>query len=274
MNYFRGKIEAYWQDSAVQREAMARDALYLYKKRIDLTSAKVLEIGCGTGDFSLELAKAGASVVALDMSQQRIDALRKRTVEIRLKLDLVVGDAQKTSFENETFDLILCRNVIEHVCNPPRLVEEMGRILKPGGAIQLTAPNRYSISQLFRDEHYRLPLVAILPRKLAGFVVCRIFNLEDEYSVSVIPSYDLLKTWIKIYGLISKMDLPNPELIARKWTFPEEINNRFVRRIVKTALLLHANHIISRIAASEEFLGWFAPRWSLWLTKPDAQKRL
>lgn len=268
MNYFKGKIEAYWQESAVQRESMARDAMHLYEKRIDLRSAKVLEIGCGTGDFSLELSKAGASVVALDLSHERIAAIKKRADAQGLEMDVLVGDAQRTSFDDETFDLILCRNVIEHVSDPRKLVEEMARILKPGGAIQLTAPNRLSFMQIFRDEHYRLPLVVILPRKVAAFIVCRIFDLEDEYSVSIIPSYALLKGSIKSNGLISKMDLPDGELIRGKWTDPGKVNNRLIKFVVRAAKALRLNRIIANIACSEHFLGLFPPRWSLWITKP------
>lgn len=272
MNYFRKKTEAYWQESAGQREAMAQSALHFYEKRINLKSARVLEIGCGTGDFSMMLARAGASVVALEISQQRIDALRKRSEGKGLTLDFVKGDAQSTTFGDETFDFILCRNVIEHVSNPSKLISEMARILKPGCAIQITAPNRYSLSQLFRDEHFRLPLVVVLPRRVAAFIVCGLFNLEDDYSVSFIPSYRMLRRWITASGLTAKMDLPDRELIQGKWTQPEKVNNRFIRFVVRFLKLMGMNRMIADIASSERFLGFFSPRWSLWVSKPEAQE--
>ncbi len=252
----------------MERENMAGQALSFYQTKIDVRNAKVLEVGCGTGHFSIELARAGASVVAVDIGSETIRRVKDRAKEKGINLSAIVEDAQQASFADNTFDLILCRNVIEHVEQPGQLMNEMARILKPGGSIQLTAPNRYSISQLFRDEHYRLPLVAILPRKLAALVVCRIINLEDEYSVSVIPSYALLKTWIKTHGLISKMDLPDGDLIREKWVGPEKVNNRLVRCVVRISKWLGCNHLIGRISSSERFLGLLAPRWSLWLTKP------
>lgn len=266
-NSFRGKIETYWHESALEREDMAVKALAFYKSRLNISGGKVLDIGCGSGDFSIELARAGASVIALDISRDRIEAVKKKALEKGLTLDLRIGDAEKTTFPDETFDLILCRSVIEHVRNPEQLIKEMSRILKLNGAIQLTAPNRDSISQILRDEHYRLPLVAILPRKLAAFIVCKVFNLEDEYSVSVIPSFRLLKKWTKANGLAIQMDMPNKQLIKERWRNYEKVNNNFIKIIIRAVSFLGINKIIADIASSERFLGFFARNWSLWVTK-------
>lgn len=269
MGYFRRKIEFYWAQSCLQRPDMARHALELYQSRVKLKAAKVLEVGCGSGFFSIELAKAGAWVVALDIDPDRIEGARKRAVERDACLSLVTGDAQRSGFKDETFDLILCRNVIEHVDYPRRMFEEVARILKPGGAIQLTAPNRYSLSQLISDEHYRLPLVVILPRKLASFIVCKIFSLEDNYSVGVIPSYRMLMSLIRAQGFTTRMDLPDRNLIKEKLICPERINNGLVRRIVKASQLVGLNGLFARIASAEGFLGLFAAGWSLWITTPN-----
>jgi len=266
-NSFREKVKTFWQASALARESMAVKALSLYKTRVNISTARVLEIGCGTGDFSIELAKAGASVIALDLSMERIEVVRKKALEKGINLDLYLGDAEETTFPDETFDLILCRSVIEHVNNPKQLIKEMARILKPNGAIQLTAPNRYSISQILRDEHYRLPLVVILPRKVAAFIVCKVFSLEDKYSVSVIPSFKLLKKWTKANNLAIQMDMPDKQLIKEKWCNYEKVNNKLIKVIIRAVTLLGINKMIANIASSERFLGYFACDWSLWITK-------
>jgi len=267
MNIFRMKINSYWEKSERQRQEQAVKSISFYQRRIDLKNAKILEIGCGNGDYSIELARTGAFVVSIDIDPGRTQLVRMRAKEEGVNLNVFVGDAQETPFKAESYDLILCRHVIEHVSNPELLIEEMSRILKQGGAIQLTAPNRYSISQIFRDEHYRLPLVIILPRKLASFLVCKIFKLEDEYSVSIIPSYRLLKKWTKTRGLMMQMDLPNREWIKEKLIHPERINNRIYRLILKTASLLFFNRVIAKLVCTERITGFFATGWSLWITK-------
>jgi ubiquinone/menaquinone biosynthesis C-methylase UbiE len=267
MDYIRNKIRAYWKEGGDQKKESAVSALPLYQSRLNLNQTNVLDIGCGNGDYGIELAKAGASVIALDLSRERMDIVKKKAAEQPIQLELVLADAQKAPFKNSAFDLILCRNVIEHVNSPEKLTAEMARILKPGGAIQLTAPNRFSISQLVRDEHYRLPLVIILPQRMAKLIVCKLFNLEDQYSVSSIPSFKLLKQWIKNNGLIFKMDLPNPEMIRDKWMFPEKVNNQFIRLMVTAVKLLGITRVVAEVVSSERFLGAFAARWSLWVMK-------
>jgi len=267
IDYFRNKIRAYWKKSGDYKKESAVSALPLYQSRLALNQTSVLDIGCGNGDYSIELAKASASVIALELSRERVETVKKKSAEQLAQVKLVLADAQKTPFKDSVFDLILCRNVIEHVHNPEKLTMEMARILKPGGAIQLTAPNRYSISQLVRDEHYRLPLVAILPQRMAGFIVCKLLKLEDQYSVSTIPSFKLLKQWMKKSGLIFRMDLPDAEMIREKWMLPEKVNNQFIRPLVTAVKLLGISRIVSDIASSEGFLGAFAARWSLWIMK-------
>jgi ubiquinone/menaquinone biosynthesis C-methylase UbiE len=267
MDYFRNKIRAYWKEGGEQKRESAASALPLYQSRLNLNHSRVLDIGCGNGDYSIELAKASASVIALDLSRERVEIVKNKSAEQLTQVKLVLADAQKTPFKDSVFDLILCRNVIEHVNNPEALTTEMARLLKPEGAIQLTAPNRYSISQLVKDEHYRLPLVAILPRRMAAFIVCKLFKLEDQYSVSIIPSFRLLRQWMKKSGLIPKMDLPDADMIRGKWMVPEKVNRRFVRVLVTAVKLLGISRIVSDIVASERFLGAFAARWSLWVMK-------
>jgi ubiquinone/menaquinone biosynthesis C-methylase UbiE len=270
MDYFRHNIRAYWKKSGDRKKESAASALPVYQSRLSLNQTSVLDIGCGNGDYSIELAKASASVVALELSRERVEIVKKKSAEQLAQVKLVLADAHRTPFKDSAFDFILCRNVIEHVDHPQKLTTEMARLLKPGGAVQITAPNRYSISQLLRDEHYRLPLVAILPQRMAGFIVCKLFRLEDQYSVSTIPSFKLLRQWIKKSGLVFKMDLPDAEMIRDKWVVPEKVNNPFIRLLVAAVKLLGLSRIVSDIVSSDGFLGTFAARWSLWVTKPEA----
>jgi hypothetical protein len=102
---------------------------------------------------------------------------------------------------------------------------------------------------------------------MAGFIVCKLLKLEDQYSVSTIPSFKLLRQWMKKSGLIFGMDLPDAEMIREKWMHPEKVNNQFIRLLVTAVKLLGISRIVSDVASSEGFLGAFAARWSLWIMK-------
>ncbi len=98
----------------------------------------VLDIGCGDGFFSQRIADAvHAPVSAIDISSEAIEQARARGIDAR-QCDLNLG---KIPFDAESFDLVLCGEVIEHVFDPDQLLDEIHRILLPGGFLLLSTPN-------------------------------------------------------------------------------------------------------------------------------------
>lgn len=104
-----------------------------------LRGAKVLDVGCGLGDFSQRLADLGAEVTACDLGAGLVDRTRAR-----VGCKAVVADALNLSatFEPESFDIVLSSECIEHTPDPERAVREMMRLVKPGGLLSLSTPNR------------------------------------------------------------------------------------------------------------------------------------
>jgi SAM-dependent methyltransferase len=98
---------------------------------------KVLDIGCGDGFFSQRIEEAtGAYVSGLDISLEAIDIAREKGIDAR-QCDLNEG----ICFDAESFDLVFCGEVIEHVFDPDLLLDEIWRILIPGGYLILSTPN-------------------------------------------------------------------------------------------------------------------------------------
>lgn len=107
--------------------------------RPDLTRKSVLDFGCGHGALSLDLAQHGARrVLGIDLSDQRIRFCRERTaprapkegvLEFR-KVNVVDID------EPEGFDMIVSKDVLEHVEPLEPAIQAMGRLLKPGGTLR------------------------------------------------------------------------------------------------------------------------------------------
>ncbi|QKQ26308.1 class I SAM-dependent methyltransferase [Candidatus Reidiella endopervernicosa] len=78
-------------------------------------------------------------------------------------LTFEIGDAMNMKYEANSFDVVICSQVYEHVPDAAMLMQEMFRVLKPGGAIYFSAGNRL----MFNEPHYNLPLLSVLPRPLA-----------------------------------------------------------------------------------------------------------
>jgi ubiquinone/menaquinone biosynthesis C-methylase UbiE len=95
---------------------------------------KVLEIGCGIGTDSVEYAKHGAKVTAIDLGQDQVH-LTKLNFELRnLKYDEIsTGNVENLKFEDETFDLVYCFGVIHHTLDMQKAIDEIYRVLKKDG---------------------------------------------------------------------------------------------------------------------------------------------
>jgi ubiquinone/menaquinone biosynthesis C-methylase UbiE len=96
--------------------------------------SKVLELAPGPGYFAVELAKLGNyQVTGLDISRTFVEIARRNALEAGVKADFRQGDAANIPFGDESFDFLLCRAAFKNFARPLRALNEMYRVLKPGG---------------------------------------------------------------------------------------------------------------------------------------------
>lgn len=114
-----------------------------------LAGKRVLDIGCGGGILSEELARAGCEVTGLDPSEESLVAAREHAAQSGLKIDYVHGFAEQLPFPDQAFDIVCCCDVLEHVQDLGQVIAETNRVLKPGGAYFFDTVNRTFISWLF-----------------------------------------------------------------------------------------------------------------------------
>jgi 2-polyprenyl-3-methyl-5-hydroxy-6-metoxy-1,4-benzoquinol methylase len=103
----------------------------------NLRSKLVLDAGAGTGIFSREAAARNARVVSVDLG----DTLLKRVAK-KARCLIAAADILQLPFPSSTFDFVISSEVIEHTPDPRAACIELGRVLKPGGLLALTCPNR------------------------------------------------------------------------------------------------------------------------------------
>ncbi len=109
----------------------------LKKSAIGLKGS-VLDIGCGQSPYKHLFEDGRFRYHGVDINDSGNFGY--------LNLDVTHFDGENIPFGDESFDVILCTEVIEHVANPSRLISEMGRVLKPGGTAVITAPWSLEIS--------------------------------------------------------------------------------------------------------------------------------
>lgn len=117
----------------------SRDSIaWINRQGIAVQGARVLEVGCGFGATAALLREQGADVIAIDIEPPRVLHAQRDGVQVAL------ADANALQFKDETLDLILCINVLEHLEEPRRFVDEAYRCLRPGRHLYLTWTNWYS----------------------------------------------------------------------------------------------------------------------------------
>jgi 2-polyprenyl-6-hydroxyphenyl methylase / 3-demethylubiquinone-9 3-methyltransferase len=111
--------------------------------RLDsLKGLRILDIGCGGGVLSEPLARLGASVVAIDPVETNIAAARHHAEQTGLVIDYRATTAEALAQEDETFDLVLAMEVVEHVADFNLFVEVSASLVKPGGLMFVATLNR------------------------------------------------------------------------------------------------------------------------------------
>jgi ubiquinone/menaquinone biosynthesis C-methylase UbiE len=96
---------------------------------------KALDIGSGTGNYSIWLAKKGLEVTAIDESREMITIAKKKAEKDNFNIDLYLGKGESLPFSENSFDLVVSVTTIEFVDNPAQVLREAIRVLKPGGRL-------------------------------------------------------------------------------------------------------------------------------------------
>ena len=107
---------------------------------------EALEIGAGTGYFSLNLLQLGVigSATATDISPGMLATLSRSAAELGLEVDTACTDAESLPFPDESFDLVFGHAVLHHIPNLERAFAEFERVLRPGGTVAFCGePSRY-----------------------------------------------------------------------------------------------------------------------------------
>ncbi|MBV9710233.1 MAG: 3-demethylubiquinone-9 3-O-methyltransferase [Ktedonobacteraceae bacterium] len=128
----------------------------LERLHIDLQGKKALDVGCGGGLLAEEFARLGCAVTGIDPSELSLETARRHARESGLQIDYQVGTGESLPFQDASFDIVYCCDVLEHVQGLGRVIAEIARVLKKGGiflydTINRTFPSRLVMIKLFQE---------------------------------------------------------------------------------------------------------------------------
>ena len=116
------------------------ESYYLLNRWTSYDMKDFLDLGCGLGRHSVLFAKNGFNVSCFDISEEAINRTKQWCEEEKLKCDYKIGDMLELPYKDDSFDCILCRNVISHTDTKgmKKIIKELNRVLKKEGECYLT----------------------------------------------------------------------------------------------------------------------------------------
>ena len=185
--------------------------------------SKLLDVGCGNGDFTLELSKLGFDICGIDLSEEH--QLGERFIKTNIQTD-------KYPFPDNHFDLVFSKSVIEHLRYPDFLFDEVYRVLKPGGTFVCLTPSwKHSYKEQFYIDHTHVTPFT----RHSLETLCELSGFEPKceylYQLPFLWKYKFLLPFVRLFSL-----LPLPYRPFSKVKWPEGFN-KFIRWS-KEAILL------------------------------------
>lgn len=172
-------------------------------------SGRLLDVGCGIGAFMREAARSGFNVEGVEFSDLAASIGRNHW-----GLNIVTGDILSEDYANDSFDVVTCWQVLEHVCRPHDVIAKIARVLKPGGQLVIAVPNMSSFqAKIFRARWYHLEI----PRHLFHFTPRTLSNIVEDHGFKVmkIDYTSREHNGSGFLGSIIRYNLPNESLIHK-----------------------------------------------------------
>ena len=129
--------ETYWTaDGHCPTGAISHDVKALFERHVG-RGDRCLDVGCGDGRTAgLWLNQHTAGYIGVDISSQAVERAQAAGLDARC-----IEDAAKLPFEDNSFDVVVSLEVLEHLFNPEVVTREIARVLRPGGVFVATVPN-------------------------------------------------------------------------------------------------------------------------------------
>ncbi len=212
-----------------RRKAMTMAAVLGHAFGDCLRNVRLLNVGCSTGIIDECLALHVKSVVGIDIDAPAIETARARCTSNNVEFR--IGDAMNIDFPDASFDVVICSQVYEHVPDPAKMMDEIYRVLVPGGICYFAATNRFCVM----EQHYHLPFLSIIPVSVAHWYL-RLSGKGQYY-------YERHRSLGGLRGLVRRFNvddytqriLSDPGMFAASYMFSGRIKLGIARVLARFA---------------------------------------
>lgn len=127
----------------------------------------ILDLGCGMGGLVVRARQEWLSAFGIDYCFDYCVIAKLRGMRYGIQTPVINAQGEFIPLKDQSVDVILCYEVIEHVFDPAALLLEMRRVLRPRGVISMSVPNRWALY----DHHYHLWMINYVPRSVAEMLI-------------------------------------------------------------------------------------------------------
>jgi len=189
VNKFAELAHQWWDTQGVFKPLHQLNPLRLnyIDSRAQLSGKQVLDVGCGGGILSESMAQRGAQVTGIDLAEKSLQVAQLHALEANVQLDYRCVTVEELAQEKpQTFDVVTCMEMLEHVPDPASVVRACAALVKPGGHVFFSTLNRNAKAYLMAVVGAEY-LLNLLPRG------------THDYSKFIKPSE--LAAWMRQAGL-------------------------------------------------------------------------
>ena len=230
-HFVEAKVKQKDQEPTATAKECERLLGYLNKVEVSQPGCRILDSGCGTGRLAVCLAERGYEAYGIDVNPDFIEVARDKAKAQGVSAYFMTAEAEQLPFDDEFFDICIVFHVLEHVVDWKKTIDEVARILKPGGIALFETNN--ALYPFPREVKY-IPCLGYVPHKLRKKIIDMIalrFPKLVEYSLTpaiywfthtglrkVVSAVGFKQSW-DIFDLTNKQEIP-PKLRWVSWLLP------------------------------------------------------
>lgn len=218
------------------RRVRAKNTMNKLSKVTSLKNKLLLDVGSGWGEFTYEARRRGAIAYGIEPDPELLDISSTLISGV-----FVRGVAEYLPFKDETFDILICYTVLEHVMDVEKSIKEMLRVLKRGGILYLVVPN-----YMFPYEgHYKIWWIPMMPKIIAKLYL-KLINRPNKFieHINYTTAIGILNELKKYKVKIINLTLNN---IMKNYNYKP----LFIKLIIKLITKLHMYPILEVIVIKE-----------------------
>ena len=204
----------------------------------------VLDAGCGWNSW--HLVSTSAEGIGLDVRRENLKKAR-RAANNSPSVSFVVGDVEKMPFRQNIFNLIFCSDVLEHVQDWEKAIEELARTLRIGGKLLITASNSLNPTMLI-DKILPRTLVNRILREFGVFYYDRTRHLNPWYLIRKMAKTGLVDRKMLMFGFPlfgysnGKHPIERHRMLCFLWILFERLSNNGYLRYFKEIMLVSSQN--------------------------------